>query len=53
MGSIGKNFVFLRMKPPYVPAIKSDADTSNFEEYPDSVQECPRVDKNNDLISQV
>lgn len=36
------------MKPPYVPPIKNDADTSNFEEYPDSDKECPSVDKNND-----
>ena len=45
-----KNFVFLKMEPPYIPPIKSDADTSNFEKYPDSNKESPPVDKNSDLF---
>ena len=36
------------MEPPYIPPIKNDSDTSNFESYPDSDKESPPVDKNND-----
>ena len=43
-----KNFVFLKMEPPYIPPIKSATDTSNFESYPDSDVESPSVDKNED-----
>ena len=43
-----KNFVFLKMKPPYIPPIKSATDSSNFESYPDSDVESPSVDKNED-----
>lgn len=43
-----KNFVFLKMKPPYIPSIKSASDSSNFESYPDSDVESPSVDKNED-----
>ena len=39
-----KSFVFLKMPAPYIPPIKSDADTSNFEQYPDSDIESPSVD---------
>ena len=43
-----KNFVFLKMEPPYIPPIKSATDTSNFESYPDSDVESPSVDRNED-----
>ena len=43
-----KNFVFLKMQPPYIPPIKSATDSSNFESYPDSDVESPSVDKNED-----
>ena len=43
-----KNFVFLKMEPPYIPPIKSATDSSNFESYPDSDVESPSVDKNED-----
>jgi serine/threonine protein kinase len=43
-----KNFVFLKMEPPYIPPIKSATDSSNFESYPDSDVESPSVDKNDD-----
>jgi serine/threonine protein kinase len=43
-----KNFVFLKMKPPYIPPIKSELDTSNFEKYPDSENEAVPVDKESD-----
>ena len=43
-----KNFVYLSMPAPYLPNIKSDDDTSNFEKYPESDGEIPAVDKKND-----
>ena len=43
-----KNFVFLKMPAPYIPPVKSDDDTSNFENYPDSDKESVAVDKSND-----
>ena len=43
-----KSFVFLKMEPPYKPPVKSDSDTSNFEDYPDSDKECPPIDKKDD-----
>ena len=43
-----KNFVFLKMQPPYIPPIKSATDSSNFESYPDSDVESPSVNKNED-----
>ena len=43
-----KNFVYLSMPAPYIPEIKSEDDTSNFEKYPESDTESPSVDKKND-----
>ena len=43
-----KNFVYLSMPAPYLPNVKSDDDTSNFEKYPESDGEIPAVDKKND-----
>ena len=43
-----KNFVYLSMPAPYLPNVKSDDDTSNFEIYPESDGEIPAVDKKND-----
>ena len=43
-----KNFVYLSMPAPYLPNVKSDDDTSNFENYPESDGEIPAVDKKND-----
>ena len=43
-----KNFVYLTMPAPYIPEIKSEDDTSNFEKYPESDTEIPSVDKKND-----
>lgn len=43
-----KNFVYLTMPAPYIPDIKSEDDTSNFEKYPESDTEIPSVDKKND-----
>ena len=43
-----KNFVYLSMPAPYIPNVKSDDDTSNFEKYPESDGEIPAVDKKND-----
>ena len=43
-----KNFVYLSMPAPYLPNVKSDDDTSNFEKYPESDTESPSVDKKND-----
>jgi len=43
-----KNFVYLTMPAPYIPDIKSEDDTSNFEKYPESDTESPSVDKKND-----
>ena len=43
-----KNFVYLTMPAPYIPDIKSEDDTSNFEKYPESDSESPSVDKKND-----
>ena len=36
------------MPAPYIPPVKSEEDTSNFENYPDSDKESPAVDKSND-----
>ena len=36
------------MPATYIPPIKSEADTSNFEKYPDSDKESPSIDKKND-----
>ena len=38
------------MPAPYIPPVKSDDDTSNFEIYPDSDKESPTLDKNNVLF---
>ena len=43
-----KNFVYLTLTPPYIPDVKSEDDTSNFEKYPESDLESPAVDKKND-----
>ena len=43
-----KNFVYLSMPAPYIPKIKSNEDTSNFEEYPESDKDSPAIDKKND-----
>jgi protein kinase A len=43
-----KNFVYLSMEAPYIPQIKNDEDTSNFEKYPESDLESSTVDKKND-----
>ena len=43
-----KNFVYLSMPAPYLPNVKSDDDTSNFEKYPESDGGIPAVDKKND-----
>ena len=43
-----KGFVYLKLEAPYIPKIKSDIDTSNFEQYPDSDGEIDSVDKNLD-----
>jgi protein kinase A len=43
-----KNFVYLSMEAPYIPEIKNDEDTSNFEKYPESDLESSTVDKKND-----
>ena len=43
-----KNFVYLSMPAPFLPNVKSDDDTSNFEKYPESDGEIPAVDKKND-----
>ena len=43
-----KNFVYLTLTPPYIPDIKSEDDTSNFEKYPESDLESPAIDKKND-----
>ena len=40
-----KNFVYLSMEAPYIPQIKNDEDTSNFEKYPESDLESSTVDK--------
>ena len=34
-----KEFVFMKMTPPYVPEVKSESDTSCFNSYPDSENE--------------
>ena len=43
-----KNFVYLSMPATYIPKIKSNEDTSNFEEYPESDKDSPAIDKKND-----
>ena len=43
-----KNFVYLSMEAPYIPQIKNDEDTSNFEKYPEADLESSTVDKKND-----
>ena len=43
-----KNFVYLTLTPPYIPDVKSEDDTSNFEKYPESDLESPAIDKKND-----
>jgi serine/threonine protein kinase len=43
-----KNFVYLTLTPPYIPDVKSEDDTSNFEKYPESDLETPAIDKKND-----
>ena len=43
-----KNFVYLTLPPPYLPEIKSEDDTSNFEKYPESDLETEAIDKKND-----
>ncbi len=43
-----KSFVYLSMPAPFLPEIKSEDDTSNFEKYPESDTESPSVDKKND-----
>ena len=43
-----KNFVYLTLTPPYIPDVKSEDDTSNFEKYPESDLESAAIDKKND-----
>ena len=38
-----RDFIFLRMQPPYVPNVKSEGDTSCFSSYPDSDSEVREV----------
>ena len=40
-----KSFVYLSMPEPFLPEIKSEDETSNFEKYPESDTESPSVDK--------
>ena len=38
-----RDFVFVKMKPPYIPNVKSDGDTSCFSSYPDSDSDTKEV----------
>ena len=43
-----RNFVYQKMKAPYLPNIQSKCDTSNFLKYPDSDKECDSLDAKED-----
>ena len=43
-----RDFIYRKMKAPYLPKVKNRSDTSNFVSYPDSEKECDSVDRNND-----
>ena len=43
-----RSFVFIKMEAPYVPPIKTNDDTSNFGDYPDSDNEAPSLSVDKD-----